>query len=128
MVPIKTWLAVLCLAGVLFAGGAIWMSHALGARWRQGFAAGEAAMAARQQRIIEANRFAANAAAEKSRQHARELEQHRERLQKKIIALEVAIGQASGGDTTCLDAGLLRSLSRTGSDRRNDSASPGGAD
>jgi hypothetical protein len=128
MNAIRTWALVASLAAALFGGGAIWMSKLLETRWSEGFAAGESAAAVRHNKAIEASRAAAQLALAGTNRKVIELEQSRDRLQRKLAMLSKEIGRASGNDVVCLDADLLRALSRTGVDRPDDRARPGVAD
>ena len=120
MIPIRTWAVAGCLAAALFGGGAIWMSKLLAVRWKQGFAAGASAAAERHHEALEASRSAAQLALAVTNRKVVQLEQSRDRLQRKLTALAEEIGRESGSDPVCLDADLLRALSRTGVDRPDD--------
>lgn len=120
MIPIRTWALAGCLAAALFGGGAIWMSKLLTVRWKQGFDAGAAAAAERHHDALEASRSAAQQALALTNRKVVQLEQSRDRLQRKLSALAEEVGRASGNNPVCLDADLLRALSRTGIDRPDD--------
>ena len=120
MIPIRTWALAGCIAAILFGGGAIWMSKLLTVRWKQGFDAGASASAARYRKAMEASRSAAQLALADTNRKVVQLEQSRDRLQRKLTALAEEIGRGSGNDPVCLDADLLRALSRTDVDRPDD--------
>lgn len=117
---IPLFMVLLCLAGLL--GGAIWQRQATAAAWRQGYGAGEAALAGRLAAETERARAAAEKAAQQSSIAILELEKRREALQTRLDKLNQAISTSADSARQCLDADLLRALARAGDDGANSRA------
>ncbi len=125
MLALRTPALVVLAALIGVFGGALWLRHATAAAWTQGYAAGEAALAAQLALATERARASAQKAAEQSGAAILELEKRREALQNKLDQLNTAISTSAGSHRQCLDADLLRALARTGVDGPGAGTGPG---
>jgi len=117
------WLIAGCLGLALAAAGALRLQGLVQTAWREGFAAGETAMALRQRDAVAQVRRATEAAARSTQARVAGLERLRDELQEQLEVLSQTVAGNGGGDRPCLGPDILRALARTGYDSRG--ADPG---